>query len=209
MNPPTAIIAPLSRRRIVILTLSAAGAAMLILFGAVLPAEYNRDPTGLGRLTGIASLWAPVEIPFVPATGTAVKPAQSDSTPFRTDVIEILLQPSGTQGSEIEYKVHLKQGSSYVYDWRVEGVADPDEFYTEFHGHTVVAGRSMTVADYRKESGTADRGTLRAPFDGVHGWYFQNQSLKPVTVRLRLAGFYSLVPAGQPGNEAGLSPLSR
>jgi hypothetical protein len=32
---------------------------------------------------------------------------------------------------------------------------------------------------------------LTAPFDGVHGWYLQNQSDHPVVVRLQLAGFYT------------------
>ena len=87
----------------------------------------------------------------------------------------------------------------------MEGVADPEEFYTEFHGHTVIDSLSMTVAEYRKAVGVADNGVLVAPFAGIHGWYFQNQSVGAVKVKLRLAGFYTLIPAGEPGNEAGLS----
>jgi len=36
-----------------------------------------------------------------------------------------------------------------------------------------------------------------------NGWYWQNQSTGPVVVRLRMAGFYELVPgqAGQPVKE--------
>jgi hypothetical protein len=36
-----------------------------------------------------------------------------------------------------------------------------------------------------------------APFDGIHGWYFQNQSDKKVVVHLKLSGFYELDPAGR------------
>ncbi|WP_277601942.1 hypothetical protein [Altererythrobacter sp. BO-6] len=38
----------------------------------------------------------------------------------------------------------------------------------------------------------------------MHGWYFQNQSDEPVNVKLRATGYFSVVPAGEPGNEAGL-----
>ena len=61
------------------------------------------------------------------------------------------------------------------------------------------------MAEYRKAAGTADNGVLVAPFAGIHGWYFQNQSVGAVKVKLRLAGFYTLIPAGEPGNEAELS----
>jgi hypothetical protein len=60
------------------------------------------------------------------------------------------------------------------------------------------------VVEYRQATGTSSNGTLVAPIPGVHGWYLQNQSAKPVVVRLRLAGFYELVPPGEYGNEAGI-----
>jgi len=49
-------------------------------------------------------------------------------------------------------------------------------------------------------------GALVAPFEGVHGWYFQNQSDKPQTVHLKISGFYDLVPPGEYGNEGGITP---
>ena len=197
-----------SRRSVLILTATALAAATLILFAGILPAEYHRDPTGLGRLLGTAALWAPAEQVIAPQAGGAAAPAaRSFPHPFRSDVIEIPLTASGDpdHGDEVEYKVHLTRGASYVYAWQVSGIADPEEFYTEFHGHTLVKGAAMTVAYYRKATGIGDNGVLTAPFDGVHGWYFQNQSVTPVTVRLHLSGFYDLIPAGQPGNERGFS----
>lgn len=202
----------LSRGRIVFLTLAAAAVALLILFAAVLPAEYHRDPTGLGRITGIGALWAPEEtvVPSASAApsrpGDAKAPAsRSYPAAYRSDVIDIPLKISGDpdHGDELEYKVHLKAGASFIYSWTASGPADPEEFYTEFHGEAVVAGKSI-VSYYRKATGLSDNGVLTAPFDGVHGWYFQNQSLRQVTVRLRLSGFYDLIPDGRSGNEAGL-----
>ena len=201
--------APPSRRTVLLMTVGAIIAALLIVFAGVLPAEYNRDPTGLGKATGIAALWSPEET-IVPATvgtkGGMAAASRSYPTAFRSDVIDIPLGSSDPQDGreDVEYKVHLTKGASYIYSWEVVGITDPEEFYTEFHGHTITAGKAMTIANYRKATGTSDNGVLTAPFDGVHGWYFQNQSAKPVKVRLRLSGFYTLIPDGQPGNEAGL-----
>ena len=195
-----------SRRTIALVTLGALLLALFILFAGVLPAEYNRDPTGLGRLTGIARLWAPEERTIDTAASNAPI-SRTYPISFRSDVIEFPLATGDDRDgrNELEYKVRLAKGASYIYSWSVEGVADPEEFYTEFHGHTVIDGEAMTVAEYRKAAGAADNGVLVAPFAGIHGWYFQNQSVGAVKVKLRLAGFYTLIPAGEPGNEAGLS----
>ena len=206
MNPTAEIAALPSRRTIVLVTLGAAVLALLILFTAVLPAEYNRDPTGLGRLTGIGQLWAPEQRTIDTARSNAPA-ARSYAVPFRSDVIEFPLATGDDREgrNELEYKVRLATGASYIYSWRVTGLTDPEEFYTEFHGHTLSDGKSMTVADYRKSTGVADNGVLTAPFAGIHGWYFQNQSVGAVKVTLRLAGFYTLIEAGEAGNEAGLA----
>ena len=194
-----------SRRTIVAVTAGSVVAALLILFVGVLPAEYNRDPTGLGRLTGIGALWAPEERKLA-STSAAAPASRSYPVAFRSDLIEIPLATGDDREgrNELEYKVHLEKGAAYIYSWSVSGVSEPEEFYTEFHGHTLAEGKSMTVADYRKATGTSDNGTLTAPFSGIHGWYFQNQAVAPAKVTLRLAGFYTLIPAGQPGNEKGL-----
>lgn len=206
MNPTAEIAALPSRRTIVLVTLGAAVLALLILFTAVLPAEYNRDPTGLGRLTGIGQLWAPEQRTIDTARSNAPA-ARSYAIPFRSDVIEFPLATGDDREgrNELEYKVRLATGASYIYSWRVTGLTDPEEFYTEFHGHTLSDGKSMTVADYRKSTGDADNGVLTAPFAGIHGWYFQNQSVGAVKVTVRLAGFYTLIEAGEAGNEAGLA----
>jgi hypothetical protein len=43
----------------------------------------------------------------------------------------------------------------------------------------------------------------------VHGWYLQNQSVKPVVVTLEVSGFYELVPPGESGNMAGIEPVTK
>jgi hypothetical protein len=60
------------------------------------------------------------------------------------------------------------------------------------------------VVEYKQATGRKQNGTLVAPIPGVHGWYLQNSSSKPVVVRLKLSGFYELVPIGEYGNEAAI-----
>ena len=206
MSADGQIAQPPSRSRVVLLTLSALLAALLILFGAVLPAEYHLDPLGLGKLTGIDALWRPEEVAPTSAP-PRVAAARSYPTPFRSDVVEIPLKAGGdrARGEELEYKVRVKEGGALVYSWTVPGITDPQDFYSDFHGHTLAAGNAMVVAQYRKASGASDNGVLVAPFEGIHGWFFQNSSPAPVRVVLRLSGFYELIAPGQPGNETGIS----
>ena len=203
MTEPTQ---PMSARRMGWLLGGATGLAALIVLGAVLPAEFNRDPLGLGEATGIAALWAPDEVKVAPAAGQQAA-ASSQKGPIRTLEIAIPLGPGGDPAGkdQLEYKVRLPRGGAMLYSWQAEGAKVADEFYAEFHGHTVVKGGSMTDAEYRKESEVANSGALTAPFEGIHGWYFLNTSERPVTVRLKVTGFFEPIPPGAPGNEAGLT----
>lgn len=197
---------PMARGRLIAAVLGALALAALIVLGAILPAEFDRDPLGLGRLSGLSRLWAPDE-KTVNAKDGGVARAREYDTPFRSDVVEIPLGDfmAGADRSELEYKVRMKKDATLIYSWEVIGAANPRDFHFDQHGHTTPkAGEAMTVATYRQAFGLKQQGTLTAPFDGIQGWQFSNSSEKPVVVRLRLAGFYELIPAGQPGNEAGI-----
>jgi hypothetical protein len=197
---------PMPRGRLVLWTLVALAAGTLIVFGAILPAEYNRDPLGVGRLSGLSRLWAPDEKKVDIGKGSVARAREYD-TPFRSDVVEIPLGGflSGVANSELEYKVRMKKDATLIYAWEVIGAADPRDFHFDQHGHTTPKpGEEMSVATYKQAFGLRQQGALTAPFDGIQGWQFSNSSERPVVVRLRLAGFYELVPAGQPGNESGV-----
>lgn len=113
-------------------------------------------------------------------------------TPPRADTVDV---PVAANGGEIEYMVNMKQGETMVYSWRVADAGDVTRLTSEFHGHTDRApGTTGTLVFYRKATGTSENGSLVAPFDGTHGWYFKNDTARPVVVRLTLSGFYTLVP---------------
>jgi hypothetical protein len=134
--------------------------------------------------------------------------AREYQTGFRTDTVDIPLTGflGGRFGSELEYKVRMKKGATLIYQWEVTGTGDARDFHYDFHGHTTPepGGESMTVATYRQGFGLHRQGALTAPFDGIQGWQFSNSGDKPIVVRVKLAGFYELIAAGQPGNEAGV-----
>ena len=197
---------PMPRLRLLLSVAGALIAAALIVLGAILPAEFNRDPLGVGKLSGLSRLWAADEKTVDVRSGGAARAREYDA-PFRTDVVEIPLGGflSGVENSEVEYKVRMNNDDTLIYSWEVVGASDPRDFHFDQHGHTTPRpGEEMTVATYRQAFGLKQHGALTAPFDGIQGWQFSNSSERPVVVRLKLSGFYDLVPAGQPGNEAGV-----
>lgn len=200
---------PMRKGRLIAATLGALAVAALIVLGAILPAEYNRDPLGLGRLTGISRLWAPDEA-TVDVRGGSGPAAREYAIPYRQDVVEIPLGGfmTGADNSELEWKVRMPQGATLTYAWEAVGAERPDDVYFDQHGHTTPTQENvgMTVAKYREGSGLRQQGAVTAPFDGIHGWFFQNNGERPVVIRLRVSGFYELIPAGRPGNEAGVVP---
>ena len=180
--------------------------ATVAVFGAILPAEFNMDPLGIGKATGLNRLWAPPEVAFDTSKAGTGPLAREYEMPFRTDTIEIPLRDGDdrTRGNELEYKVRMKQGATLIYEWSVADIENPEEFYFDFHGHTTVEGQEMTVATYKQATGTSAQGALTAPFDGVHGWFLQNQSAKAIVVKVKLSGFYELIEPGDVGNEGGI-----
>src|SRR5689334_6049731 len=106
---------PLSRGQMLAITAVAFAIGSLIAFGAVLPAEFNWDPTGLGRITGLGRLWAPREVAFDTSTTSAAM-AREYSSGFRSDIIEIPMQRDGNPagGDEIEYKVRMSEGGTLI-----------------------------------------------------------------------------------------------
>lgn len=200
-------------------TVYAAIVATVILTVAVLPAEYGLDPTGLGRAMGLtklhadsatpaaadnsAAVQAPAAAAAVPAVGLSVPaggpPGSTVSAPgeqraltissrpalpYRTDDMEILVAP----GKGVEVKTLLAKGQTLIYTWKTKDAALLNH---DFHGEPVNAKENEFESFILEREVSESRGTLIAPFTGVHGWYWKNKSTVPVTVVLRASGFYS------------------
>ena len=83
----------------------------------------------------------------------------------------------------------MKAGDTLLYSWAVEAPAD--QFYFDFHGQSNPTP-DVKVLTYKKGMGNAANGAVVAQFDGIDGWYLQNQSEQPVIMHLKLSGFYEM-----------------
>jgi len=118
--------------------------------------------------------------------------ARSFETPFRTDTVKIsvggLMENFGT----LEYKISMNEGDVVLYSWTAS-----EPIHYEFHGHSaIVPGQEVTdVHWYRIEDGAESSGSLVAPVDGIHGWYFVNPNFdRSIEIELTLSGYYTLEP---------------
>ena len=164
------------------------GAFMVVC--VVLPAEYRKDPTGFGRVTGLLELSTPhVLKPPDPGPAAAATPAPNSPvlnswlfpTPYKTDTIQIPIGPDG----EVEYKIKMKAGQALVYSWQ----SDKGNVYYDFHGEP--PDNPKGSQSYKKdEEIRSANGAFVASFDGIHGWYWLNLTGAPIKITLKISGFY-------------------
>lgn len=108
---------------------------------------------------------------------------------FRSDVIEIPV--FGLK--DLEYKLNMKQGHAITYSWEAVGLNDPEKLLIEFHGHTIRETEAPgDLMFYKVGRSDSSSGYLVAPFEGIHGWYFSNETDEDINVILTVSGFYEL-----------------
>ncbi len=194
-----------SAKRIWMGTLVALGAGLVLLVTTILPAEYGIDPTGIGGALGLTALNAPagrtleitdviggneevrtVEIPDygdpVPLPNPAVHQDQEADGPPKTRTMTISIPAE----SETEIKMVLSEGKMILYSWSV----DRGDIYSDFHGHDPGVSAEFFVRYREHQEGSGGSGSLVAPFDGEHGWYWLNYNEYPVTVTLTITGYF-------------------
>lgn len=201
-----------STRRLLKATASAIVVATITLFTTVLPAEYGIDPTGIGARLGLDALAATAEAAKLSASSAATthatpvnetaayealaakaavafgenagqsfdtKALSSRGMPYRRDNLSVMLPP----GKGAEVKALLKSGDGMVFHWKATG-----DVALDMHGERTGiknAWTSYAVESVQREAS----GTFVAPFDGSHGWYWQNRGTAPVTVDIQMSGF--------------------
>ena len=159
--------------RILLATLVAFVVAALILITLILPAEFNRDPLGVGQKLGIMGL-------SKPAT-SVVDTVRKEKIDYREDAVSFQLLPF----EFVEYKYQLNEGSALLYNW-----ASTNTVSFEFHGEPE-DGPEGFAESYNLGEGDHGTGTFTAPFNGIHGWFWANRGTDTVTVKLTTAGFYT------------------
>ena len=161
-------------------------AASALLVTTVLPAEYGIDPTGLGRVFGLTALnTAPAAAPAlaVPAPRATAPQATVIQHPaaFRSEEMTLTLQPK--EGAEI--KALMRAGEAFVFSWVSTG--GPVNF--DMHGEKPNDGDQFS--SYWKDRGqTEAHGSFTAPFDGSQGWYWSNKGAAPVTITVKVSGYF-------------------
>lgn len=129
--------------------------------------------------------------PVAPKPGGPLTP--SDTT-YKIDAIEFLLKPD----QFVEYKFNLKTGAMMVFNWKATAPIDVDF-------HTVPDGKPISASEtFMRGSASSGQGTYRAPYPGLHGWYWKNTSKEEVKIVLTASGFFTEArmfsgdPVGEP-----------
>lgn len=179
--------------------------AAIILVTGVLPAEYGIDPTGIGKLLGLAKMGeikvslaqeaaadkAIVEVKDSKDKESAELVASIEKTtivtqpkaPARNDEMTFSLAPN--QGYEIKVAMKKGQKANYVW-WTNNGRANFD-----VHGDS--AEHRINYHNYSKGSTDRKEGFVEAAFDGKHGWFWRNRTSEAMTITLQVEGEYSAI----------------
>jgi hypothetical protein len=84
-----------------------------------------------------------------------------------------------------EYKFYLMEGALFDYTWETDGEALYYDFHGEPEGDTTGYFKS-----FEENTSNQASGSLTAPFEGIHGWYWQNDTSSPVEIVLKANGNY-------------------
>ena len=161
--------------------------ALLLLFTAVLPAEYGFDPLKTGAVLGLTGISQAGEVKGR-ATATPAPGQTGVYTPqpkiYKVDSQDFQLRP----GDGVEMKYHMQKGSGMVYAWKATG-----KLAFEFHGEPDQKPNKDYFESYElgdKIGKDASYGSFTAPSTGIHGWFWQNKGNKEVQLHLAVAGFF-------------------
>ena len=155
------------------------------------------DPLGL-VVTGLAQAKPPLNPvggqpggpPITPKPGGPLTPS---GTTYKVDAIEFFLTPN----QFVEYKFNLKTGGMMVFNWKATGPLDVDF-------HTVPDGKPLSASEtFMRGTASSGQGTYRAPYPGLHGWYWKNTGKEPVKIILNASGFFTeaMMFSGDPVGE--------
>ncbi|MXO58921.1 hypothetical protein GRI89_05135 [Altererythrobacter salegens] len=169
-----------SRKKVIIGGAVAVIVAAAIVVVFVMPAEFGKDPTGLGKALGLSVLSEEPENIYLERGKKRVgvlAPLEGDiARPDDVYTLELGPFESG------EFKYTLAEGDKMRFEWAATGPVDYD-----MHSHPFEGGVDLTES-YSIEKAPSQSGVYTAQFSGIHGWYWQNRTTDNVTVMLKAAG---------------------
>jgi hypothetical protein len=167
-----------SSKTLIKASIAAALVALLALIIFILPAEYNIDPTGIGKQIGVTKIAdASNPEPIEGASSLGIS-----SNEFQT--IEVIIPAK----RGIEYKFEMQKYEKMTYEWMTDGQA----LHFDLHGEPT-GDKSGYFESYAIAKIDEMKGSFTAPFAGSHGWYWKNTSDKPVAIQLLVKGQYKTI----------------
>src|ERR1700685_985233 len=162
--------------------------ALILLFTAVLPAEYGFDPLRTGAALGLTGI-SQAQVKEVKGAAPTPAPGQTgvytaEPKIYKVDSEDFQLQP----GEGMEMKYHMQKGAVMLYGWKADG-----NLTYEFHGEPDQKPNKDYFESYElndKVGADHSYGSFVAPSTGIHGWFLENKGKKQVDIHLNTAGFY-------------------
>jgi hypothetical protein len=129
--------------------------------------------------------------PVTPKPGGPLTPSEKT---YKVDAIEFGLMPD----QFVEYKFRLNTGEMMMFNWKASAPIDVDF-------HTVPDGKPISASEtFMRGTAASGQGAYRAPYPGLHGWYWKNSTKEMVTIVLNASGFFTEArmfsgdPVGEP-----------
>jgi hypothetical protein len=173
----------------------------------ILPAELGIDLTGFGSRTGLVGLAQkgpaaniylerglkrtnvlfPLDATAKPdeATLRATLAAKGVAVPAGAKFVSDHWQYELLPYDSIEMKYKLAQGQPMVFSWHA-----PVPLHYDMHSVPDQGGNDATES-FAITDAASQTAVYVAPFTGIHGWFWQNQTLNPVTVSIDATGAFA------------------
>jgi hypothetical protein len=163
--------------------------ALLLLFTAVLPAEYGFDPLRTGKALGLTGISQAGEVKQVQGAAPTPAPGQTGVYTAQPKIYKVYSDDFQLgPGEGVEMKFHMQKGAGMVYAWKAS-----TKLAFEFHGEPDQKPNKDYFESYElddKVGKDASYGTFTAPSTGIHGWFWHNKGKKDVQFHLSVAGFF-------------------
>ncbi|GLP88265.1 transmembrane anchor protein [Tritonibacter mobilis] len=193
-----------SSKQLIRSTVIAGVSAVAILVTVVLPAEYNIDPTGIGRVIGLKEMGEiKTQLADEAEADRLMEQAAEEQSSLLNDVLGLFVGAAYAQdatsataeawrdettftlapGDSAEWKLVMEKGQTAQYRMIIEG----GKVNFDLHGHG--GGNSVTYEKGRGSTGA--EGEIVAEFNGEHGWFWRNRDSSDVTVTVQVRGEYA------------------